>query len=123
MLSAERKQRKTVCASSDRSISHSTSEHAPRDWSVSAGGDSLSVSDVFVCECCQRSGSSAKPSALPQIGVFHIQLASMRREIGPFLLAAIVFPSAMYLFANAVSGAEAAQNRLRFLRSEYFTFN
>src|SRR5712691_7104018 len=39
----------------------------------------------------------------------------MRREIGPFLLAAIVFPSAMYLFANAVSGAEAAQNRLRFL--------
>jgi ABC-2 type transport system permease protein len=48
-------------------------------------------------------------------GVFRIQLASMRREIGPFLLAAIVFPSAMYLFANAVSGAEAAQNRLRFL--------
>ncbi len=48
-------------------------------------------------------------------GVFRIQLASMRREIGPFLLAAIVFPSAMYLFANAVSGAEAAANRLRFL--------
>src|SRR5205807_6806538 len=48
-------------------------------------------------------------------GVFRIQLASMRREIGPFLLAAIVFPSAMYLFANAVSGAGAAQNRLRFL--------
>jgi ABC-2 type transport system permease protein len=48
-------------------------------------------------------------------GVFRIQLASMRREIGPFLLAAIVFPSAMYLFANAVSGREAAQNRLRFL--------
>ena len=48
-------------------------------------------------------------------GVFRIQLASMRREIGPFLLAAIVFPSAMYLFANAVSGPGAAQNRLRFL--------
>jgi ABC-2 type transport system permease protein len=48
-------------------------------------------------------------------GVFRIQLASMRREIGPFLLAAIVFPSAMYLFANAVSGVEAPQNRLRFL--------
>lgn len=48
-------------------------------------------------------------------GVFRIQLASMRREIGPFLLAAIVFPSAMYLFANAVSGPEAAANRLRFL--------
>src|SRR5216110_1182818 len=50
-------------------------------------------------------------------GVFRIQLASMRREIGPFLLAALVFPSAMYLFANAVSGAESQQNqnRLRFL--------
>ena len=48
-------------------------------------------------------------------GVFRIQLASMRREIGPFLLAAIVFPAAMYLFANAVSGAEAVQNRVRFL--------
>ena len=48
-------------------------------------------------------------------GVFRIQLASMRREIGPFLLAAVVFPSAMYLFANAVSGTQAAQNRLRFL--------
>ena len=50
-------------------------------------------------------------------GVFRIQLASMRREMGPFLLAALVFPSAMYLFANAVSGAESQhdQNRLRFL--------
>src|SRR5881392_2723739 len=49
--------------------------------------------------------------------VFRIQLASMRREIGPFLLAALVFPSAMYLFANAVSGGESQQNqnRLRFL--------
>jgi ABC-2 type transport system permease protein len=49
--------------------------------------------------------------------VFRIQLAGMRREAGPFLLAALVFPSAMYLFANAVGGAEAAhdENRLRFL--------
>ena len=41
----------------------------------------------------------------------------MRREVGPFLLAALVFPSAMFLFANAVGGAEMAQaqNRLRFL--------
>src|SRR5215831_11252721 len=48
-------------------------------------------------------------------GVFRIQLVSMRREIGPFLLAAIVFPSGMYLFANAVGGGEGVQNRLRFL--------
>lgn len=49
--------------------------------------------------------------------VFRIQLAGMRREAGPFLLAAIVFPSGMYLFANAVGGADVAseQNRLRFL--------
>jgi ABC-2 type transport system permease protein len=49
--------------------------------------------------------------------VFRIQLAGMRREVGPFLLAALVFPSAMFLFANAVGGAEMAQeqNRLRFL--------
>src|SRR5215831_13892804 len=50
------------------------------------------------------------------ICVFRIQLKSMRREIGPFLLAALVFPSAMYLFAKAVSGSEAAkQSQLRFL--------
>src|SRR5438128_2082073 len=50
-------------------------------------------------------------------GVFRIQLASLRRELGPFLLAALIFPSAMYLFANAVSGADSqqGQNRLRFL--------
>src|SRR5256712_13314931 len=50
-------------------------------------------------------------------GVFRIQLASMRREVGPFLLAALIFPSAMYLFANAVSGADSQQDqtRLRFL--------
>ncbi|MDT7542069.1 MAG: hypothetical protein QOE33_1973 [Acidobacteriota bacterium] len=49
--------------------------------------------------------------------VFRIQLAGMRREVGPFLLAALVFPSAMYLFAVAVGGAEVAheQNRLRYL--------
>jgi len=42
---------------------------------------------------------------------------SMRAEAGPFFLAALVFPAAMYLFANAVGGVEAAQNqsRLRFL--------
>src|SRR5258706_16326534 len=51
------------------------------------------------------------------ICVFRIQLAGMRRDVGPFLLAALVFPSAMYLFANAVSGPDVtqAQNRLRFL--------
>src|SRR5205807_2376012 len=50
-------------------------------------------------------------------GVFRIQLASMRREIGPFLLAAFVFPSVMYLFANAVGGVASTQNenRVRFL--------
>lgn len=49
--------------------------------------------------------------------VFRIQLAGMRREAGPFMLAALVFPSAMYLFANAVGGAEVAhdEHRLRFL--------
>src|SRR5438270_7987430 len=49
--------------------------------------------------------------------VFRIQLAGMRRELGPFLLAALVFPAAMYLFANAVGGAEVAahENRLRHL--------
>jgi ABC-2 type transport system permease protein len=49
--------------------------------------------------------------------VFRIQLAGMRGEVGPFLLAAVVFPSAMYLFAGAVGGADAAgaETRLRFL--------
>ncbi|HJQ34328.1 MAG TPA: ABC transporter permease [Pyrinomonadaceae bacterium] len=49
--------------------------------------------------------------------VFRIQLANMRGETGPFLLAAVVFPSAMYLFAGAVGGAGAAggEARLRFL--------
>ncbi len=51
------------------------------------------------------------------ICVFRIQLASMRREVGPFLLAALVFPSGMYLFATAVSGRQDTQeqNPLRFL--------
>src|SRR5258708_16796142 len=49
--------------------------------------------------------------------VFHIQFAGTRREVGPFLLAALVFPAAMYLFANAVAGGDGTseQSRLRFL--------
>jgi ABC-2 type transport system permease protein len=51
------------------------------------------------------------------ICVFRIQFAGTRREVGPFLLAAFVFPAAMYLFANAVAGVEVApqHSRLRFL--------
>jgi ABC-type multidrug transport system permease subunit len=51
------------------------------------------------------------------ICVFRIQFMSMRAEVGPFLLAALVFPAGMYFFANAIGGADAAhgQNRLRFL--------
>ena len=51
------------------------------------------------------------------ICVFRIQFAGTRREVGPFLLAALAFPTAMYLFANAVVGGEVApqQSRLRFL--------
>jgi ABC-2 type transport system permease protein len=49
--------------------------------------------------------------------VFRIQFAGTRREVGPFLLAAFVFPAAMYLFANAVAGVATSpeQSRLRFL--------
>src|SRR5229473_7469373 len=52
--------------------------------------------------------------------VFQIHLARLRTEAGPFLLAALVFPSVMYMFANAVGGADGAaaldpQSRLRFL--------
>lgn len=57
--------------------------------------------------------------------VFRIHLARLRREAGPFVLAAIVFPAAMYLFANAIgsagnethSGAAITtdKNQLRFL--------
>ena len=49
------------------------------------------------------------------ICVFRIQFAGTRREVGPFLLAALVFPAAMYLFANAVAGVETEPSRLRFL--------
>ena len=35
--------------------------------------------------------------------VFQIHLARLRREIGPFLLAAIVFPIGMYLFASGIA--------------------
>src|SRR5258708_38740266 len=51
------------------------------------------------------------------VSVFRIQFAGIRREVGPFLLAALIFPAAMYLFANAVAGGEIAsqQSRLRFL--------
>jgi len=49
--------------------------------------------------------------------VFRIHLARLRREAGPFVLAALIFPTAMYLFAVAVSGAEeiSDEKRLRFL--------
>ncbi len=51
------------------------------------------------------------------ICVFRIQLMSMRSEAGPFFLAALVFPAGMYLFANALAGAQVTQNqsRVRFL--------
>jgi len=51
------------------------------------------------------------------ICVFRSQLAGTRREVGPFLLAAFVFPAAMYLFTNAVVRGEVAaeQSRVRFL--------
>ncbi|MDQ6787917.1 MAG: ABC transporter permease [Acidobacteriota bacterium] len=41
--------------------------------------------------------------------VFQIHLARLRREIGPFLLAAIVFPIGMYLFASGIANQNAAQ--------------
>jgi len=49
--------------------------------------------------------------------VFRIQLASMRAETGPFLLAAVLFPAAMYFFTNAIAGLQntSNQNQLRFL--------
>lgn len=51
------------------------------------------------------------------ISVFRIHLARLRAEAGPFVLAALVFPTAMYLFAVAVSGREeiSDERRLRFL--------
>jgi ABC-type multidrug transport system permease subunit len=51
--------------------------------------------------------------------VFHIHFARLRTEVGAFLLVALVFPSVMYMFANAVGGDGAAaldpQHRVRFL--------
>jgi ABC-type multidrug transport system permease subunit len=49
--------------------------------------------------------------------VFRIHLARLRAEAGPFALASLVFPVAMYLFAVAVSGADeiSDEKRLRFL--------
>lgn len=38
--------------------------------------------------------------------IFQIHLARLRAEAGPFLLAAIVFPFGMYLFANGVAGKD-----------------
>ncbi|MGH9411767.1 MAG: ABC transporter permease [Vicinamibacterales bacterium] len=51
--------------------------------------------------------------------VFRIHLARLRAEAGPFLLAALVFPVVMYLFAGAVGTGDAgpmdAAHRVRFL--------
>jgi ABC-2 type transport system permease protein len=52
--------------------------------------------------------------------VFRIHLARLRAEAGPFILAALIFPSAMYLFASAIGNSESTgallmPNRLRFL--------
>ena len=56
------------------------------------------------------------PSLRAIICIFRIHLARLRAEAGPFLLAALVFPTAMYLFANAISGRGAEpENRPRFL--------
>jgi ABC-2 type transport system permease protein len=58
---------------------------------------------------------------LTDIGcVFRIHLARLRREAGPFLLASVVFPLVMYMFATSVgaTGAGAAldaSQRIRFL--------
>src|SRR5204862_128074 len=54
--------------------------------------------------------------------VFRIHLARLRAEAGPFVLAALLFPAAMYLFANAVGGAQVSPDaRLRFLAPVYYT--
>ena len=51
--------------------------------------------------------------------IFQIHLARLRREVGPFLLAAIVFPIGMYLFASGIAhqSAETISNdaKLHFL--------
>src|SRR5215510_8736551 len=56
------------------------------------------------------------PSVSAITTVFRIHLARLRAEAGPFLLASLVFPTAMYLFANAIrGGGTTEQNRVRFL--------
>ena len=47
--------------------------------------------------------------------VFQIHLARLRREAGPFLLAAIVFPIAMFLFASGIANqtGDAVSNKLK----------
>jgi hypothetical protein len=52
--------------------------------------------------------------------VFQIQLARLRREAGPFLLASVVFPLVMYMFTSAVGAPGAGgvmdpSQRMRFL--------
>jgi len=52
--------------------------------------------------------------------VFQIQLARLRREAGPFLLASVVFPLVMYMFTSAVGAPGAGTvtdpaQRMRFL--------
>jgi ABC-2 type transport system permease protein len=52
--------------------------------------------------------------------VFRIHLARVRREAGPFILAAVVFPVGMYFFASGIAGenSDAAsfdRERVRFL--------
>ena len=49
--------------------------------------------------------------------VFRIHLARLRVEAGPFVLAALVFPTAMYLFAIGVSDSDQVSNerRIQFL--------
>ena len=41
--------------------------------------------------------------------VFQIHLARLRREFGPFLLAAIVFPIGMYFFASGIAGGSQTE--------------
>jgi ABC-2 type transport system permease protein len=50
--------------------------------------------------------------------VFQIHLARLRREAGPFLLAAVVFPLVMYMFTSSVganAGSADPAQRVRFL--------
>jgi ABC-type multidrug transport system permease subunit len=50
--------------------------------------------------------------------VCRIHFARLKTEAGPFLLAALVFPAAMYLFASAIGGSDRPlddAHRLRFL--------